>query len=547
MPNSLFISYSRQEAPFVDSLLDELEDRGFKVWLDYHSLVPARPWREQIFRGVAEAETTLVVVSKASMASNNVAPEWRRAVELKKRIILIIFEAAKLPPELAHYEWIDFRGSFKKGLAELLSQLETPVKEEHAPPQKGFKAPPVVWRAFWLSLLVGLISIPTWWTIYIPYILIPLPYRILKRNFNFFHVQSVVVMLPFILFLSAFFFATYDTLLNIFLGGFFISLLPILLLFLLLRSEDMQRWGEPIASRPKFANPYNPHIKNPKPTPFIIDFAAEDQRYADDIIAGLKKYGHPHVAQVQEAAAAFVLISKYKNTLAFNPEEHPVYPIILQDTQIDDQNIHRIQWIDFRRGLRHLDKLAQLLPEPTQMLSALGVTPMSHQTVLPPIIQALVYFLTLLAIFSVSIWLPLFLELGPEFLETSSAVQITCMVAPMVGIILAVILFARWGLIKRRGRMASFRNLVFSILLLGLVSFFLQGLIWWGIDEAAQITVFTGPMAENDVRGLVVLFGPFTYILGLIIIGCLAFWYWPDLRRWFPYKNKVTNSPARQG
>ena len=156
MPNSLFISYSRQEAPFVDSLLDELEDRGFKVWLDYHSLVPARPWREQIFRGVAEAGTTLVVVSKASMASNNVAPEWRRAVELKKRIILIIFEAAKLPPELAHYEWIDFRGSFKKGLAELLSQLETPVKEEHAPPQKGFKAPPVVWRAFWLSLLVGL-------------------------------------------------------------------------------------------------------------------------------------------------------------------------------------------------------------------------------------------------------------------------------------------------------------------------------------------------------------------------------------------------------
>ena len=58
MPSSLFISYSCQEAPFVDSLLDNLEDRGFKVWLDYHSLIPARPWLEEIHRGMAEAESS---------------------------------------------------------------------------------------------------------------------------------------------------------------------------------------------------------------------------------------------------------------------------------------------------------------------------------------------------------------------------------------------------------------------------------------------------------------------------------------------------------
>ena len=41
---TLFISYSHQEAPFADSLLDHLEDRGFEVWVDYQDLIPARPW-----------------------------------------------------------------------------------------------------------------------------------------------------------------------------------------------------------------------------------------------------------------------------------------------------------------------------------------------------------------------------------------------------------------------------------------------------------------------------------------------------------------------
>ncbi len=58
---SLFISYSRREAPFVDHLLDHLEDLGFPAWLDYHSLVLARPWQEQIFAGIDGAGIMLLV------------------------------------------------------------------------------------------------------------------------------------------------------------------------------------------------------------------------------------------------------------------------------------------------------------------------------------------------------------------------------------------------------------------------------------------------------------------------------------------------------
>ncbi|MEW5960662.1 MAG: hypothetical protein AB1801_23305, partial [Chloroflexota bacterium] len=408
---------------------------------------------------------------------------------------------------------------------------------DHTPPQKGFKAPPVVWASFFVSLLVGIISIPSWWTIYLPAVLLPLPYKILKRNSNFFQVQSGLIMLPFVLFLTAVFFQTYQEESDLILSCFGFSLLLVFILLFLLRTADMQRWGQPIASRPRFANPFEPDIKHPKPISFTIDSAPEDQKYAEAIIEELQKYRHPYVTEAQQAEAAFVLFSKYKNNTVFNLEERAVYPIILQDTRLDDRKIQRIQWIDFRRGLRHLDKLAKLLPEPVRLLKALGVVPMSHQTVLPPIIQALVFYLTLLAIFSVSTWFPLFVELGAEFFQISSSIELTCLNALLSGIILAAIFFTRRALISRQGRMASFRNFAISILLVGLLSFVQLLVVAYGADVA--ITEFGGPARENDLRGSIVLFVPISYLVGLLIIGWLMFWNWQDLRRWFPHRGAV--------
>ena len=71
MSNSLFVSYSRQEAPFVSVLLNALEDGGLQAWVDYQSLVPGRPWLDQILDGINRADVVLLVVSKTSMTSKN--------------------------------------------------------------------------------------------------------------------------------------------------------------------------------------------------------------------------------------------------------------------------------------------------------------------------------------------------------------------------------------------------------------------------------------------------------------------------------------------
>ncbi|HET9905920.1 MAG TPA: TIR domain-containing protein, partial [Anaerolineales bacterium] len=338
MSHSVFISYSRRESPFVDILLDELEDEGVNVWVDYHCLIPAKPWPDQILEGIRQANVFLLVVSKASMASENVEVEYKHALEGKKRMILLIFEAVDLPPALQTCEWIDFRSSFGRKKRELLVRLDGPI-EQPAPPQGGFRTSLTVWLTFFLSVFTLLLSIPAWWTFYIPALLIPLPSRILRRDFHFYRVRFAVLTLPIVLLLSWVFFSTYSYLSNLFIAPAAISFFTSPVLLLLLSSKGMRLWGKPIASAPRFANPYQPEVNTPQPVPFFIEHAPQDKKYADAIRTELANYGHPLVTVPVEAKANFVLLSRYKDSTALDPETQVVYPILIQDTPIEDKKL----------------------------------------------------------------------------------------------------------------------------------------------------------------------------------------------------------------
>jgi hypothetical protein len=534
MSGLLFISYSRHEAPFADSLIDSLEDRGFNVWVDYQDLTPARPWLDEINRGIEAADIVLLVVSRMSIKSQFVSEEMQKALELKKRVVLLIFEAVKLPPELENYEWVDFRGSFKKGLNNLINGAQESKKKL---PQEGFKSPSVIWLSFLVSVVVSLISIPAIWTLYIPYYLIPLPYRILKRDFNFFYVQLAIILLPFALFMSSSIIdidafsvdlstAESEGPVIVSLEDIFLILSLLLsfvlapLLFFLLRSKAMRRWGKPIASRPAFANLHRPEIKEIRPVSFTIDAAPEDIRYSADIIKTMKEFGHRFVENGHEAEITFVLISRYKNGTTYNPGTQIVYPVMLQTVKELDPSLERIQWIDFRRGLKNLDVLAQLLPEPATIFKSLGISPTGTQTVLPSIVQALAAYLITLGIFILGNSIIVPLKLRALFTPVDLVIQLIITV-----ISLGTIYFTTQSLINRRGRLASLRYLILAIFVLGISVFAL--FIHFAV---------VGQRNNSEQIGGIITFHiiPFIYIIGLILIGLIALWKWKDLWRWLP-------------
>jgi predicted GTPase len=107
-------------------------------------LLPGQYWEDQLYAAIETSDITLLVVSQASMASEYVRDEWQHAIAKNKPVILLIFEACRLPDELKDCAWIDFRRVFDAAIWQLTSLLKgkTSLSPQELPPQKGFLMPP---------------------------------------------------------------------------------------------------------------------------------------------------------------------------------------------------------------------------------------------------------------------------------------------------------------------------------------------------------------------------------------------------------------------
>jgi hypothetical protein len=551
--HNLFISYSRQCIGFVDDLAHKLEKQGATVWLDYLNLIPGRPWAEQIDKGLREADTLLLVVSPESVSSRSVEIEWRYFLDHHKRIILLIFQAVPLPPELAELEWVDFRGGFNPALKKLIQTLDAAPSVERPAPQTGFKAPLLIWLAGGLSIITAIYSLFAFWTVLIPWVLIPLPARIFKRNFNLSQSQTALWTLPIALFFSfglaiEFGFtgeADFDYtnllslynlgLLALYLQVFLIPILPILLL-ILLRTPAIQRWGRPESSVPKFANRYHPQISQPEPVRFYIDYASQDALIARDIAKELTKYGHTPVDDILSAHQVLVLLSRFKTDTEADPEKQVVYPILLQRTKISEK-LSRMQWIDFRKGVRNLNAIAKLLPQPEKMLKAIGVRPTSSgQAAMPNVVLALVDFLIIIGMVEIGSFFSYMLELNHlnvrlifqyESLRASQFifVQFLCMV--ITGWLLY---FMIRSLTERSGFFASPFILPLG---LGAVFFFFALQASLGIDLSELLSKY-GIVADTMFSVL-----PFMIlVVGGLFVTAIVMIQVRTLLHWFPARIK---------
>lgn len=527
MTKNIFMSYSRRELGFVDDLVGKLEGESYNVWLDYRALIPGSPWNVQIEKGLNDSDTVLLVVSKAALASKYVTSEWHHFLDKKQRVILLIFEAVDLPKELEKYEWVDFRGSYSAGLKELFSQLKQPVQEDHPVPETGFKSPLIVWAAIAVSVLVALLSLSELWTIFIPWILVPLPYRIYKRNFNFTEVQTSLWALPIASLLSL---AVYeDPSLD---AVVWMGLVFGLILLFILRSPAMQRWGRPEAIIPKYINPHDPKIQNPAPVPFYVDYAVQDRVIAEDLTNTLKKYGHPQMDNIQDAKAVFALISQFKSDTEAVPTTQMVFPILVQTNEDIAEKLSRIQWIDFRPGVRGLDTIAQLLPNPKELLKALGMRPVSTQTVYSPVITALYFFTILLTVISIGASLDYIFASDAMFNASEESYTAT-----FIGFIVNIALFCGFayfmvrGLTSRKGFFSNFRFILAGIFILGILLFWQSVLDSSVLQEMADAGVDTSEIGISFVNLAFIV-----YFVGIFAIGFVFFRNKRDAQQWFPAK-----------
>ncbi|HXQ33432.1 MAG TPA: hypothetical protein VN843_05370, partial [Anaerolineales bacterium] len=161
-----------------------------------------------------------------------------------------------------------------------------------------------------------------------------------------------------------------------------------------------------------------------------------------------------------------------------------------------------------------------------------GVAPISGQVLYPRIIQMLDYFFALLAFFSISIWIPLFAELGKEFFQSGTLVSFLIINGVFTLLTMSIIFFIRRALVQREGRLASLGWLTASLFWIGVIifiqSFYLLAIIGGAADMIVAID------STEDMRGSVSMFMPCSCTLGVMLITLFSLGNWRDLTRWFP-------------
>ena len=106
----VFISYSRKDLNFVQGFAQTLMSNGVDVWWDLSSMQGGDDWTDAIPQAIENCEMVIVVLSPKSIQSDWVQKEYTYALNHKKRVIPVLYQACEIPFALVNINYIDIQG-----------------------------------------------------------------------------------------------------------------------------------------------------------------------------------------------------------------------------------------------------------------------------------------------------------------------------------------------------------------------------------------------------------------------------------------------------
>lgn len=104
-----FVSYSRCDVGFANTLTGKLEGYDIACWLDIAQLAPGSDWADSIDRALDECDALVLVASRESVASPHCRAEWSQAEAAGKRLVIAGIEPVAIPAELGKHSVVDMR------------------------------------------------------------------------------------------------------------------------------------------------------------------------------------------------------------------------------------------------------------------------------------------------------------------------------------------------------------------------------------------------------------------------------------------------------
>ena len=119
----VFFSYARADAEFVLTLANGLRAAGIGLWIDQLDIAAGDRWDSAVEDALKASPCILVVLSPASVASQNVMDEVAFALAANKRVVPVIHTRCDIPFRMQRLQHIDFTAGYDSAFTQLVSVL----------------------------------------------------------------------------------------------------------------------------------------------------------------------------------------------------------------------------------------------------------------------------------------------------------------------------------------------------------------------------------------------------------------------------------------
>lgn len=133
----IFISHSSKDNPAAAEIVDDLQARGIKLWIDFDRLENGSQWLNRIEKAIDDSAAILVLISRSSRRAEWVMRECLYALQLRKPLFIALLDNVPLPLLLVDRQYNDLTQDYDETIVRLISDLQSALRNPstHSEPQ----------------------------------------------------------------------------------------------------------------------------------------------------------------------------------------------------------------------------------------------------------------------------------------------------------------------------------------------------------------------------------------------------------------------------
>jgi hypothetical protein len=125
----IFLSYARKDSANVKQLYCNLNQAGYRPWMDIEDILPGKDWEKNIIKAINSTAIFIACLSKNSFDRRGMIQVelkeallvWRQKLDEDIYLIPVRFEICDVPDSLKKFQWVDLFE--KNGFQNLLSAI----------------------------------------------------------------------------------------------------------------------------------------------------------------------------------------------------------------------------------------------------------------------------------------------------------------------------------------------------------------------------------------------------------------------------------------